>query len=74
MNVKSPLKPYLNWRDFAELFNCGRSKALLLMQEVGVIHIGRSTFVKASALEEFLDENGAIDAKWPSRTQRRTGR
>ena len=24
-------KPFLGWQDFAEMFNCGRSKALLLM-------------------------------------------
>ena len=53
-------KPFLGWQDFAEMFNCGRSKALLLMHEVGVIHIGHAVFVRAEdeALPNALFEFG----------------
>ena len=64
-------KPYLGWRDFAQLFDCGRSKALLLMHEVGVIYIGHEVFVRAGDLEKHLEEHGSIDITWPLSAARR---
>ena len=66
-------KPYLGWRDFAELFDCGRSKALLLMHEVGVVYIGHAVFVRAADLDAYLDEHGSIDITWPKNAARRKG-
>ncbi|MBR0405806.1 MAG: hypothetical protein IJI68_11525 [Eggerthellaceae bacterium] len=66
-------RPYLGWRDFAELFDCGRSKALLLMHEVGVVHIGHAVFVRASDLDAYLEEHGSIDITWPKATTQRKG-
>lgn len=66
-------KPYLGWKDVAGLFDCGRSKALLLMHEVGVVHIGHAPFVRASDLEAYLDEHGSIDITWPKSATRRKG-
>lgn len=62
---KSLAKPFLGWQDFAELFDCGRSKALLLMHEVGVVYIGHAVFVRASDLDAYLAEHGSIDITWP---------
>ena len=68
---KSLAKPFLGWQDFAELFGCGRSKALLLMHEVGVTYIGHAVFVPASKLDEYLAEHGGIDITWPLSEKRR---
>ena len=64
-------KPYLGWEDFAEMFQCRRSKALLLMHQVGVVYIGRAVFVRASDLDAYLDEHGSIDITWPKSAARR---
>ena len=63
--------PYLGWEDFAEMFQCRRSKALLLMHQVGVVYIGRAVFVRASDLDAYLDEHGSIDITWPKSAARR---
>lgn len=60
-------RPFLGWPDICEIFGCGRSKAMLLMHEVGVIHIGRSVFVRASDLDAYLVEHGGIDVDWHRR-------
>jgi hypothetical protein len=64
-------KPFLGWQDFAEMFNCGRSKALLLMHEVGVIHVGHAVFVRAEDLDAYIEEHGSIDIAWPQSATRR---
>lgn len=66
-------KPYLGWQDFAEMFNCGRSKALLLMHQIGVVYIGHAAFVRRKDLDEYLDEHGSIDIVWPKSASRRKG-
>ncbi|MBQ9001453.1 MAG: hypothetical protein IJ087_06335 [Eggerthellaceae bacterium] len=64
-------KPYLGWPDVAEMFGCGRSKAMLIMHEVGVVHVGRSAFVRASDLDTYLADHGGIDVTWPRSAARR---
>jgi len=68
---KSLAKPFLGWQDFARLFDCGRSKALLLMHEVGVVYIGHAVFVRANDLDAYLAEHGSIDITWPLSAKRR---
>ena len=68
---KGLAKPYLGWQDFARLFDCGRSKALLLMHEVGVVYIGHAVFVRANDLDAYLAEHGSIDITWPLSAKRR---
>lgn len=68
---KGLAKPFLGWQDFARLFNCGRSKALLLMHEVGVVYIGHAVFVRANDLDAYLAEHGSIDVTWPLSAKRR---
>jgi hypothetical protein len=65
--METMTKPYLNWEDFGNLFQCGRSKAMLLMHEVGVVYIGRVAFVRAADLEAYLDDRGSIDIRWPKK-------
>ena len=65
--MENIVKPYLGWRDFCEMFGCGRSKAYLLMHEVGVVYVGHVAFVRTVDLDAHLDENGSIDIKWPKR-------
>lgn len=60
-------KPYLNWHDFAKLFNCRRSKAMLLMHAVGVVYIGSEAFVETEKLKQHLDQHGEIRISWPRR-------
>ena len=73
MTTTTHMKPYLGWRDVAELFGCGRSKALLLMHEVGVVHIGHAVFVRAEDLDAYIDEHGSIEITWPRSAARRKG-
>lgn len=68
---RSLAKPFLGWQDFARLFDCGRSKALLLMHEVGVVYIGHAVFVRANDLDACLAEHGSIDITWPLSAKRR---
>lgn len=68
---RSLAKPFLGWQDFARLFDCGRSKALLLMHEVGVVYIGHAVFVRANNLDAYLAEHGSIDITWPLSAKRR---
>lgn len=68
---KGLAKPFLGWQDFARLFDCGRSKALLLMHEVGVVYIGHAVFVRANDLDAYLAEHGSIDITWPLSAKRR---
>ena len=68
---KGLAKPYLGWQDFARLFDCGRSKALLLMHEVGVVYIGHAVFVRANDLDAYLAERGSIDITGPLSAKRR---
>jgi hypothetical protein len=60
-------KPFLGWRDFCQLFGCGRSKALLLMQAIGVVYVGRSMLVRREALDDYLTIHNEIRVKWPTR-------
>lgn len=71
--TRNQTKPFLGWQDFARLFDCGRSKALLLMHEVGVVYIGHAVFVPANKLDDYLDEHGSIDITWPISEKRREG-
>lgn len=73
MSTTVQMKPFLGWRDFAEMFGCGRSKALLLMHEVSVIHVGHAVFVRAENLDAYLKEKGSIDITWPKGAARRKG-
>ena len=66
-------RPYLGWRDLAELFDCGRRKAPLLMHEVGPVYTGRAVLVRAADLDAYLDEHGSIDITWPKSAVRRKG-
>ena len=69
--MRSQTKPFLGWQDFARLFECGRSKALLLMHEVGVVYIGHAVFVPAGKLDDYLAEHGSIDITRPISEKRR---
>ena len=66
-------KSFLGWKDIAEMFQCGRSKALLLMHKVGVVYIGHAVFVRSSELEAYLDEHGSIDITWPKSVTHKKG-
>lgn len=58
--------PYLSQGDIASLFGCGRSKALLIMHEIGTIRVGRTSLVRQGDLERYLDEHdGQIRVRWP---------
>ena len=74
MTSATSMKPFLNWRDIAEIFSCGRSKAQLLMQEVGVVYIGHAAFVRADDLDAYLNEHGSIEISWPTSKPRRAAR
>ena len=64
-------KNFLNWRDIAATFGCGKSKAMLIINEIGAIHIGQVSFVRSADLENYIAENGEIRVTWPLSAKRR---
>lgn len=64
-------KPYLGVEDIRELFGCGRSKALLLMHEVGVFYVGHVVYVKSSDVINHIAEKGGIKITWQKRSNRK---
>ena len=67
-------KNFLNWHDIANMFGCGKSKAMLIINEVGPVHIGQVSFIKSTDLEDYLNEHGEIQVKWPMSAKRRKER
>lgn len=66
-------KPFLRVEDVRELFGCGRSKALLLMHEVGVFHVGHVVYVRSGDLVDHITERGGIEISWDRGSSRRKG-
>ena len=66
-------KNFLNWHDIAKIFGCGKSKAMLIINEIGAVHIGQVSFVRNADLESYLAENGEIKVTWPMSSKRRRG-
>ncbi len=61
---------FMNWRDVSDVCLCGRSKAMLIIHEVGPVRIGRTVCVRADALERYIEEHGGIDIAWPPRKRK----
>ena len=62
---------YLTWSDIAAMYKCGRSKARLIMDAIGVVYVGKVPYVRASDLDCLLEEKGEIKVKWPQRSSNR---
>ena len=59
---------FLFWTDVAKIFNCGRSKARLIMQDVGVKYAGKTPFITLTDLYNHLSTHGGeIRVAWPTR-------
>lgn len=56
------LDDLLTWRDVSRICNCGRSKALKIVHQLGPIYVGRQPLLPASKLAKAL-ENG-FDIDW----------
>ena len=67
-------KNFLNWRDIAATFGCGKSKAMLIINEVGPIHVGQVSFVRSVDLQNYIAEHGEIRVTWPMSAKRRRER
>ncbi|WP_140396487.1 hypothetical protein [Gordonibacter sp. An230] len=57
----------LRWQDIAQMFSCGRSKALLIVHQMRATYVGRTPFVDEDELEAFIREHGEIKLAWPKR-------
>lgn len=57
--------PFLDWNDIANIFNCGKSKAMLIMHSIGVIYIGSKAYIRSEDLENHLAKHGEIAITWP---------
>jgi len=66
-------KPFLGVEDVRGLFGCGRSKALLLMHEVGVFYVGHVVYIKSGDLIDHITERGGIEVSWGRGSSRRKG-
>ena len=68
MEGLSAHSPFIKEADVRGLFGCGRSKALLIMHEVGTVKVGRTSYIKVGDLEKYLSEHGGrIRLHWPRR-------
>ena len=66
--ASTDLQPLLaDWKDVAELFGCGKSKALLLMKQIGIVRIGKTPFVRTEDMEAFVRDNNAVKLNWPKK-------
>ena len=64
-------KNFLNWHDIAETFGCGKSKAMLIMNEIGTVHVGQVSFIRSTDLDNYITEHGEIRVTWPMSAKRR---
>lgn len=55
---------YLDWRAVADMFRCGRSKAMLIIHAVGPVYVGHRVYVRASDLNSKIAEDGEIKVRW----------
>ena len=58
---------FLGVQDVMCELHCGRSKALLIMQEVGAERVGRTLLLRRDVLEEHMRANGGVKVTWPTR-------
>lgn len=58
-------RPFLGWGDIANIFHCGKSKAMLIMHSIGVIYIGSKAYIRSDDLKDHLAEYGEISITWP---------
>lgn len=67
-------KVFLYVEDIMAMFSIGRSKAYLMMDRLSrdgvAVKIGQRGAVEYGRLVQYLDENGGIKVKWPSRRKR----
>lgn len=64
------MSKYLRWQDVSMMLGCGRSKAMLIINEIGPVHIGRTACVRADDLDRHIAEHGGVAVKWPPRKRR----
>ena len=64
----------LTLEDVRSMFGCGRSKAELIMHEVGSFKVGAKCYVYASDIESHIREHGGIIVHWPKRRRGATAR
>ena len=53
--------------DVQRAFGCGRSKARLIMEEVGTVRVGSTKLVYAKELEDHIRAHGGVAVRWPKR-------
>jgi hypothetical protein len=58
---------YLYVKDLQELFQCGYSKARLMMDTLPSKRIGYRDCILRTDLDAYIDENDGINLKWPKR-------
>lgn len=58
-------QPFLDWQNVAEIFHCGKSKAMLIMHSIGVVYIGSKAYIRSDDLKGHLAEHGEISITWP---------
>lgn len=57
--------PYLSWQQVAQLFSCGRNKALRIIHQCGCIYVGRTPLLPIENLKRHLAANdGEIKIDW----------
>lgn len=71
MDKTAGIEAVLDVRDVMERFGCGRSKADLIMREVGCFRVGATKFVYATDVDAHIKEHGGITVRWPRRRKDR---
>ena len=55
------LDDLLTWRDVSRICNCGRSKALKIVHQLGPIYVGRQPLLPEERLRDALQAGIKID-------------
>lgn len=61
------MSTYLQWPDVSRKLGCGRSKAILIIHEIGPVYIGRTACIREEDLDRHIAEHGGVKVKWPRR-------
>lgn len=66
-NPPASPQDWLFIEDIRGIFACGDSKARGIMRELPCVRIGKRNAVRRADLDEHIEKNGGVVAKWPKR-------
>lgn len=65
MSDNSGMKAMYTCDDYCEIFHCGKAKARRLMEQAGIVRVGKVPMVPAERHEKFMAK-GRFEVSWPA--------